>query len=58
MDHLCYFCLVLLCFHVRLFMDALWSPETIFKKFEKCCVSSGIECILNFKLLEILLLNI
>ena len=26
MDHLCYFCLVLLCFHVRQFVDALWSP--------------------------------
>ena len=26
MDHLCYFCLVLLCFRVRLFVDALWSP--------------------------------
>ena len=25
-NHLCYFCLVLLCFHVRLFVDALWSP--------------------------------
>ena len=25
MDHLCYFCLVLLCFRVRLFIDALWS---------------------------------
>ena len=25
-DHLCYFCLVLLCFHARLFVDALWSP--------------------------------
>ena len=25
-DHLCYFCLVLLCFRVRLFIDALWSP--------------------------------
>ena len=24
-DHLCYFCLVLLCFHARLFVDALWS---------------------------------
>ena len=24
--HLCYFCLVLLCFHARLFVDALWSP--------------------------------
>ena len=23
---LCYFCLVLLCFHARLFVDALWSP--------------------------------
>ena len=22
-DHLCYFCLVLLCFHARLFVDAL-----------------------------------
>ena len=27
MDHLCYFCLVLLCFHSRLFADALWSPN-------------------------------
>ena len=26
MDHLCYFCLVLLWFHARLFFDALWSP--------------------------------
>ena len=26
MDHLCCFCLVLLCFHARLFVDALWSP--------------------------------
>ena len=26
MDHLCYFCLVLLCVHARLFADALWSP--------------------------------
>ena len=26
MDHLCYFCLVLLCFHARLFLDVLWSP--------------------------------
>ena len=26
MDHLCYFCLVLLCFHTRLSVDALWSP--------------------------------
>ena len=26
MDNLCYFCLVLLCFHARLFADALWSP--------------------------------
>ena len=25
MEHLCYFCLVLLCFHVRLFVVALWS---------------------------------
>ena len=25
-DHLCYFCLILLCFHARLFVDALWSP--------------------------------
>ena len=23
---LCYFCLVVLCFHARLFVDALWSP--------------------------------
>ena len=26
MDHLCYFCLVLQCFHACLFVDALWSP--------------------------------
>ena len=25
-DHRCYFCLFLLCFHARLFVDALWSP--------------------------------
>ena len=25
-DHLCHFCLVLLCFRARLFIDALWSP--------------------------------
>ena len=25
-DHLCYFCLVFLCFHARLFIDALWYP--------------------------------
>ena len=29
MGHLCYFCLVLLCFHARLFVDALWSPAGI-----------------------------
>ena len=27
MDHLCYFCLVLLGFYARLFVDALWSPS-------------------------------
>ena len=26
MDHFSYFCLVLLCFYARLFVDALWSP--------------------------------
>ena len=26
MDHLCNFCLVLLGFHARLFVGALWSP--------------------------------
>ena len=26
MDHLAYFCLVLLYFHAHLFVDALWSP--------------------------------
>ena len=26
MDHLCYFCLVLLCFHACLFVDDLRSP--------------------------------
>ena len=26
MDHLCYFCLFLLCFRARLFIGALWSP--------------------------------
>ena len=28
-DHLCCFCLVLLSFHARLFVDALWSPAGI-----------------------------
>ena len=27
MDRLCYFCLVLLCFHERPFVDALWSAD-------------------------------
>ena len=27
MDHLCYFCLVLLYFQAHLFVDALWSPS-------------------------------
>ena len=26
MDHFCYFCLVLLCFRARLYVDAMWSP--------------------------------
>ena len=26
MDHLCYFCLVLFCFHARLFVYVLWAP--------------------------------
>ena len=26
MDHLCYFYLVSICFHARLFAAALWSP--------------------------------
>ena len=26
MDHFCFFCLVLLSFHERLFVDALWLP--------------------------------
>ena len=26
MDHLCYFCLVLLYIHACLFVDTLWSP--------------------------------
>ena len=26
MDHLCYFCFALLCFHALLFVDALRSP--------------------------------
>ena len=26
MDHLCYFCLVLPCFHASIFVDALRSP--------------------------------
>ena len=26
MDYFCYFCLVLLLLHARLFVDALWSP--------------------------------
>ena len=26
LDHLCYFCLVLLCFRARVFIDGMWSP--------------------------------
>ena len=26
MDYFSYFCFILLCFHVRLFVGALWSP--------------------------------
>ena len=26
MDHLCYFVCFVICFRVRLFIDALWSP--------------------------------
>ena len=26
MGHLCYTCLVLICFHARLFFDVMWSP--------------------------------
>ena len=26
MDHLCYVCIVLLCFRAHLFIDALWPP--------------------------------
>ena len=26
MDHLCYFCIVLLCLCAHLFIDAMWSP--------------------------------
>ena len=29
MDHLCYFVLFLLCFRVRVFIDALWSRAGI-----------------------------
>ena len=42
MDHLCYFCLVLLCFHARLFVDALWSPAgkglTSWRSFVMCLI--------------------
>ena len=31
MVHLCCFCLVLLCFHTSMFVDALWSPALIIK---------------------------
>ena len=37
MDHLCYFCLVLLCFRARLFIDALCPP-----------VWKGLTCWLSF----------
>ena len=40
MDYLCYFCLALLCFHARLFVDALWSPagkgHTSWLSFKMC----------------------
>ena len=51
MDHLCNFCLVLLCFHARLFVDALWSPAgkglTSWLSFEmsNCDVVSLVRCV-------------
>ena len=36
MDHLCCFCLVLLCFYARLFVDALWSPAGKGLSFAMC----------------------
>ena len=50
MDHLCYFCLVLLCFHACLFVDALWSPAgkgpTSWFSFvmSKCDVVTWVRC--------------
>ena len=45
-DHLCYFCLVLLCFRARLFIDALWSPAgkrlTSWLSFVMCYFPIGI----------------
>ena len=29
MDHLCYFCLVLVFFRARLFIDTLWSADLL-----------------------------
>ena len=33
MDHVCYFRLVLVCFHARMFVDALWSLLTSWLSF-------------------------
>ena len=44
MDHLCYFCLVLLCFHARLLFDTLWSPagkQKLFVAFPWVETSTG-----------------
>ena len=38
MDHLCYFCLVLLCFHVRLFVDGKGQASWLLFVMSNCDV--------------------
>ena len=45
MDHLCYFCLVLLWFHARLFVDALWSPAGKWLTSWLSCVMSNYDVV-------------
>ena len=45
MDHLYYFFIVLLCFHVRLIIDAFWSPAGERLTFLLLCVMSNCEAV-------------
>ena len=56
MDHLCYFCRVLLCSHARLLVDALWSPAG--KELTSWCSFVMSNCdVVTFPLVLVLVLD-